>query len=42
MRNSLMPANGQTTHDYAANARVLPIQSHQFVPTRATIEEAEE
>jgi hypothetical protein len=42
MRSSLTPANGQTTHDYAARARVLPIQSHKFVPIRAMTEEAEE
>jgi hypothetical protein len=32
-----MPANGQTTDGYAASARVLPIQSHQFVPIRASV-----
>jgi len=37
-----MPVNGRTTDDYAASARVLPIQSYQFVPIRATTEQAEE
>lgn len=37
-----MPANGRTTDDYAASARVLPIQPHQFVPIRATTEQTEE
>lgn len=41
MRSSLMPASGPTTCHDADSARVLPVQSHHFVPIRATTEEAE-
>jgi hypothetical protein len=42
MRSNLVPANGRTADDYAARTRVLPIQSQQFVPIRATTEQTEE
>lgn len=36
MKSSLMPATGQTSYYHADSAPLLPVQSEQFVPIRAT------